>query len=57
MNERVASNWFSLLRFVFKLESDHICKDLKKKKVGVEGVDLELKGKFYQKWLIPEVTG
>ena len=37
LNERVASNWFSLLRFVFKLESDHICKDLKKKKSGCGG--------------------
>lgn len=52
VNERVASNWFSFLRFVFKMDFDTAFVKIKKQKQKRSvcgGVDLELKGKFCQK--------
>ena len=37
VNERVASNWFSFLRFVFKMDFDTAFVKIKKKSVCVWG--------------------
>lgn len=50
MNERVASNWFSFLRFVFKMDFDTAFVKIKKKKVCGGG------GFGAEREILPEMT-
>ena len=50
MNERVASNWFSFLRFVFKMDFDTAFVKIKKKKSVWGG------GFGAEREILPEMT-